>query len=76
MANVTVYTSNSCPHCVTAKTYLKDNEIPYTEKNVQEDKAARKELMSKGYMSVPVIVIDEEEILGFDKDKIDNMLGL
>ncbi len=45
------------------------------KKNVQTDKDARKELMEMGHMGVPVLVIDGEEIVGFDKDKIDELLS-
>ena len=75
MANVVVFTSNTCPYCVTAKNYLSENNIEYTEKNVQTDKEARKELMAMGHMGVPVIVIDGEEVVGFDKEKIDSLLN-
>lgn len=74
MANVTVYTSSTCPHCVTAKEYLKEKGVEFTEKNVQTDAAARKELVTMGHMGVPVIVIDGEEIVGFDKAKIDSLV--
>ena len=70
MKNVVVYTSNTCPYCTLAKNYLEDKEVAYTEKNVQTDRAARQELMSMGHMGVPVIVIDGEEIVGFDKEKL------
>ena len=76
MANVKVYSSNTCPYCVTAKEYLTENGIEFEEKNVQTDAEARNELMQMGHMRVPVLVIDDEEIVGFDKDKIDNALGL
>lgn len=72
---VIVYSSTTCPHCVTVKEYLKDKGIPFTEKNVSVDAAARKELMKKGIMAVPVIEIDGESIVGFDRDKIDDLLG-
>ncbi|WP_313755659.1 glutaredoxin family protein [Tissierella sp.] len=75
MSNVIVYTSSTCPYCVSAKDYLKEKGISYTEKNVQTDKEARKELMAMGHMGVPVLVIDGEEIVGFDKEKIDNLLA-
>ena len=75
MANVVVFTSNTCPHCVTAKNYLSENNIEYTEKNVQTDKDARKELMKMGHMGVPVLVIDGEEVVGFDKERIDILLN-
>lgn len=74
MANVTIYSSNTCPHCIAAKDYFKENGIPFTEKNVQTDMNARKELMSMGHMGVPVIFIDGEEIVGFDRDRIDELL--
>jgi glutaredoxin-like YruB-family protein len=75
MKNVVVYTSNTCPYCTLAKNYLEDKKVAYTEKNVQTDRAARQELMSMGHMGVPVIVIDGEEIVGFDKEKIDEVLS-
>lgn len=74
MANVIVYTSSTCAFCVTAKDYLKEKGVEFTERNVQTDKEARKELMTMGHMGVPVIVIDGEEIVGFDKAKIDSLL--
>ena len=76
MSKVKVYSSNTCPYCVTAKEYLTENGIEFEEKNVQTDAEARNELMQMGHMGVPVLVIDDEEIVGFDKDKIDNALGL
>lgn len=76
MSKVKVYSSNTCPYCVTAKEYLNEKGIEFEEKNVQTDAAARKELMEMGHMGVPVLVIDDEEIVGFDKNRIDNALGL
>ncbi len=74
--DVIIYTSNTCSYCVAAKEYLKENGISYTEKNIQQDPAARKELMSMGHMGVPVLIIDGEEVVGFNKPKIDELLGL
>ena len=74
MANITVFSSDTCPYCVAAKEYLQERGLEYTEKNIQRDKAARKELMSMGHMGVPVILIDGEEIVGFDKEKINRLL--
>lgn len=75
MAKVIVYSSNTWPYCTTAKSYLEEKGIEYTEKNVQTDKDARKELMAMGHRGVPVIVIDDEEIVGFDKNKIEEILA-
>ncbi|HZK32986.1 MAG TPA: glutaredoxin family protein [Tissierellaceae bacterium] len=74
MANVIVYTSNTCPYCTSAKEYLNEKGVEYTEKNVQTEPESRKELMAMGHMGVPVVVIDGEEIVGFDKAKMDSLL--
>lgn len=74
MANVKIYTSNTCPHCVAAKDYLSGKGVNYEEKNVQTDANARKELMQMGYMGVPVIIVDGEEIVGFDKNRLEELL--
>ena len=74
MANVTVYTSNTWPHCITAKEYLSEKGVNYTEKNVQTDPTARKELMQKGHMAVPVIIVDDEEMVGFDRARLEELL--
>lgn len=75
MSEVKVYTSNTCPYCTMAKDYLKEKGIEYNEKNVQTDAAARDELISMGYTGVPVLVIGEEEIVGFDRARIDAALS-
>ena len=74
MAEIKVYTSNTWPYCTLAKSYLDEKGVEYIERNVQTDKEARKELMGMGHMGVPVIIINGEEIVGFDKDKIDSLL--
>lgn len=73
--NVIIYSSNTWPYCVSAKEYLQEKGISYTEKNIQKDPQARKELMDMGYMGVPVIIIDGEEILGFDQPRIEKLLN-
>nr|WP_300001650.1 glutaredoxin family protein [Tissierella sp.] len=75
MKNVVVYTSSSCPYCTLAKDYLDDKGVEYSVKNVQKDPEARKELMAMGHMGVPVVLIGDEEIVGFDKSKIDLALS-
>ncbi len=55
MKNVIVYTSNTCPYCVQVKDYLKEKNVSFTEKNVSIDVEAKKDLISKGFMGVPVV---------------------
>lgn len=75
MEKVIVYTSNTCPYCTMAKDYLKDRGVEFEERNVQNDAQARTELMEKGYTGVPVIVVGTEEIVGFDKSRLDTLIG-
>lgn len=76
MSNVEIYTSDTCHYCHAAKDFLSKNNVSYTEHNISKDAEARKTLMRKGVMSVPFIIIDGVEIMGFDKDKITNALNL
>ena len=74
MKEVIVLSSNTCPYCTLAKNYLQEKGVAFIEKNVQTDKDARAELMSMGHMGVPVLVIDGEQIVGFDKDRLEAIL--
>ncbi len=74
MKEVVVYTSSTCPYCIAAKDYLNSIGQAFTEKNVSTNAEARKELMAMGYMGVPVVVIDGNEIVGFDKEEIEKQL--
>lgn len=71
---VVVYTSNTCPYCNMAKEYLQDKNVEFEEKNIQEDNVARDELMKMGHLGVPVILVGEEEVVGFDQNKLDELL--
>lgn len=76
MKKVLIYSSDSCGYCTMAKDYLKSKGISYEEKNISSDKEARQDLMKKGFMGVPVIYVDDEVVHGFDKDKLNQLLGL
>ena len=77
MKNVKVYSTPTCPYCIKAKKFLDDNKISYENKDVSADQSAAKEMTEKtGQMGVPVIEIEGEIIVGFDKDAISQALGL
>jgi hypothetical protein len=46
------------------------------DKNIQEDRAALEELLKLGYRATPVTVIDGEVVVGFDRGKLERLLGL
>jgi glutaredoxin len=60
-----------------AKDFFKANNVAYTEYDVASNLEKRKEMVDKsGQMGVPVIIIGEDLIVGFDKPKIAGLLGL
>lgn len=60
-----------------AKDFFTEHNISYTEYNVGTDLEKRKEMIEKsGQMGVPVIVVDEEIIVGFDKPNLSALLGI
>ena len=72
---VTVYSADWCAFCHAAKDYLNKLGIKFTEKNVEEDQAFAKEAVEKSnQMGIPVLDIDGEIIVGFDRPKIDAAL--
>ena len=74
MKNVEIYTSDTCPQCIMAKEYLKNRNVEYKEYNISKNSEARKELIRMGYMSVPVLMIDGEHVLGFDLKRMEILL--
>ncbi len=72
---VTIYSTPVCHFCHAAKEYFNENKIVFTEFNVAEDQAKRQEMVEiTGQMGVPVIRIDDDVIVGFDEDKIKELL--
>ncbi|KOF56314.1 MULTISPECIES: glutaredoxin domain-containing protein [Clostridium] len=72
---VKVYSTPTCPWCSKAKSYLKSKNIDFQDLNVQDDLKAREEMLNLSKQSgVPVINIDGNIIVGFDKPAIDNLL--
>lgn len=74
---VLVYSTPTCPYCIRAKQFLNDNNIQFTGFDVSFDQAKAEEMIKKsGQMGVPVLDIDGEIIVGFDKERINKALGL
>lgn len=77
MANVTIYTTATCPYCKMAKEYMQEKGVEYTEVDVSTDQEAAAKMVEKsGQMGVPVIEVGEKIIVGFDKGEINSALGL
>ena len=74
---VKVYSTPTCPYCVTLKGFLKENNIEFEDIDVSQDKKALDEMVKKsGQMGVPVVEIDDQTVVGFDKEKISQLLNI
>jgi len=74
---IIVYSTNTCPYCVMAEEFLKENNAEFEKINVQDDHQKAKEMIKKsGQTGVPVIDIDGEIIIGFDRERIKELLGI
>jgi glutaredoxin-like YruB-family protein len=73
--HVTLYTTPTCGWCHAVKDYLHSRSIPFDEVDVAADQARAREMVQKtGQYGVPVIDIDGEVIVGFDRPRLDALL--
>ena len=75
---ITIYSTPTCPSCKMLKSYLEEKGFEYENKDVGEDTKAREEMLEKngGLLSTPTVEIDGKIIVGFDKSKVDLLLGI
>lgn len=77
MSVVKVYTSPTCPYCYTLKEFLKGRNVNFEEIDVLADEKAKEEIIKKaGKLEIPIVEIDNEVVVGFDKEKIVKLLGI
>ena len=77
MKKVTMYTTPVCVYCKMAKEFFKKNGVSYEEKDVVADMKAQEEMIQKSHqLGVPVIDIEGEVFVGFDKEGISQALGI
>jgi len=77
MSKVKIYSTSSCPYCVALKGFLEENKVEFEEIDVSQDQESMKMIVEKtGQMGVPVIDIDGELIVGFDRKKIVELLKI
>ena len=74
--SVTVYSTPTCPYCVQAKDYLKSKSVQFADHNVATDLDARNAMIQKsGQLAVPVIDVDGQIVVGFNRSKLDELLA-
>ena len=75
--NIRIYSTPTCIYCNNLKKFLKEHNIKFEEIDVSSNEEALQEMIRKsGQMGVPVVDIDGEIIVGFDKNRISKLLGL
>ncbi len=77
MKTVKIYTTPTCVYCKMAKEFFNKNGVQYEEHNVAEDLKARQDMLDKSHqLGVPVIDIDGEIFVGFDRPALSKALGI
>lgn len=72
---VTIFSTPACHFCNQAKEYFTNNDVEYTEHDVAADQDKRQEMIEMtGQMGVPVIRIGDDVVIGFDEEKIGELL--
>lgn len=74
---VAIYSTPTCHFCQMAKEFFAEKGIQYTAYDVSKDLERRQEMFDiTNQMGVPVIVIGDDVVIGFDKEKVAELLGI
>jgi len=73
---IIIFTSSSCPWCNRVKQYLREKRFRFREVNVERDPEGVRELKRRNIMGVPVVLINNRPVVGFNKAKIDKLLNI
>lgn len=77
MKEVIIYSTPTCHYCKEAKGFFTENNVQFADYNVGTDLEKRKEMIERsGQMGVPVIFVGDDMIVGFDKPRLSELLGL
>ena len=77
MKTVTIYSTPTCHFCHMTKDFLKEKGVEFTDYDVAHDMAKRQEMIQKsGQMGVPVITVDKDLIVGFDEERLKELLAV
>lgn len=75
--NVTIYSTPTCHFCHQAKEFFTEKGVQFTDYDVSTDAAKRQEMIKMtGQLGVPVIVIDGDITIGFERNRIAQKLGI
>ena len=73
---VIIYTTQTCSQCGQLKEYLKEKKVDFAEVDLVKHPEKIDEVMKlAGQVCVPITIVDDKVIVGFDKDKLDELFG-
>jgi glutaredoxin-like YruB-family protein len=74
---VILFTTPTCTYCKKTKRYLRERGVPFKDVDVSKDQRAARDMVRRsGQQGVPQILIGNQVVVGFDRPKIDKLLGL
>ena len=74
---VRIFTTPTCMYCRAAKEFFNENNVAYEEYDVAVDAEKRQEMFTKsGQKSVPVIFVNDDMVIGFDRERLAELLGV
>lgn len=74
---VVMFSTPTCTYCKKAKKYFREKQIPFRDVDVSRDQAAARDMLKRsGQQGVPQIQVGSKMVIGFDRPKIDRLLGL
>ena len=74
--NVVVYSTPTWPWCTRVKEYLSQKNVAYTEYDVAQDKDKAREMVEKSkQMGVPVVIVDDDIVVGFNQAELEKLLA-
>lgn len=74
-APVVIYTTSSCGVCMQAKAYMRDRKIDFDERDVENNRDNLREFYNLGGKGVPLIIVGDQKMSGFNPDRLENMLA-
>lgn len=74
---IKVYSTPTCPYCITLKNFLKEKGFEFKDIDVSSDPKIQQEMIEKsGQMAVPIVEIEGQIVVGFDREKIVKLLNI
>jgi glutaredoxin-like YruB-family protein len=71
---VLIFTQPDCPPCFVVKTLLECMGVDFEERDISRDESAVEELKSYGSHSTPTVVVGEQVLIGFNPQRLDQLL--